>query len=289
MSDQSEQRLEQLYRQTRREQPSAILDQHIRQAAVRALARRRRTWLLGLSSVAVLVLSVSVVLDLLWDDMTTLPRPERVDTFPDRIANDASPRPFSELESVNGYEDSIARQVPERLNGLVPSPSSPAPEEPRSRFAASREEAARQYRESQSELALAESTALHEKAQVLKKATESRPEDADIVIPELPYKLGQLVRLAAGLQGEQSESGVISLYLDNKLILSVRSVIEGHQFKAWQGSEVIGVKVSWVLTPDMFEQCQAGPVYLACELKAGVTGYFESDRLDHIAWDVPHG
>ena len=73
MSDPQQDKLRELYRRSRQEQPSVDLDRQIRDAARRPVQRRSRRWIWGLSTAAVLMLSFTVVLDLYLGDRVQEP------------------------------------------------------------------------------------------------------------------------------------------------------------------------------------------------------------------------
>ena len=68
MTEREDQDLLSLYRRSSQEQPSALLDQRVRNAARRTIKSRRPGWKWGLSTAAVLVLSFSVVLQTYFDE-----------------------------------------------------------------------------------------------------------------------------------------------------------------------------------------------------------------------------
>jgi hypothetical protein len=100
----------------------------------------------------------------------------------------------------------------------------------------------------------------------------------------LPSSVKDLQGLAPNLVVEQSESGLIAVYSANKLVLTVQQQPQGSLFKAWPGSEALGVEMNWQLSPQQFPGCQDGPVYLKCPIQNNVDAYFEADRLDFIQW-----
>ncbi len=141
--------LSQLYRRTRREQPSAELDRAVLAEARLALARRRRRrWLVPLSTAAVLVLGVSLTLYELEAPRPTALEPQAppppvgeaapaAGAMSDRAAERPAPRlPRSAVsprlqeteEALSKRAPSAERDAPEALAPATKAETGPAPE-----------------------------------------------------------------------------------------------------------------------------------------------------------------
>lgn len=100
--DDTDPTLSSLYRATRREQPPAGLDARLLEQARRQAARRRHRWWLPLSSAAVILLGVSLLLEL--DRVEPLlrgPLPSQRES-PRRDAGEMFPRPATQAPAAEG-------------------------------------------------------------------------------------------------------------------------------------------------------------------------------------------
>jgi len=109
-----------------------------------------------------------------------------------------------------------------------------------------------------------------------------------VQIPQFPTTLAELLALGEDLSGGQTSSGLISLYSADKMILMLKPEAGHYRLRAWQGGDVIGVKVDWRLKAADLTDCQQQAVYTSCAMGQGITGYFEGERLDYIEWIQTH-
>ncbi len=273
MNEQQQDKLRELYRRSRNEQPSIEMDQSIRIAALRALNRGRRKWLWGLSSAAVVLLCFSIVMQLVVDQPAQF----------ELESEDMSISEYPASPSLKPRSANESQLIDQKIAGAGPvAESMPS-------LAAD------------SSLEEIRSLAKREAALLLENKTEDEQhalsEDASfdilrsrqaIAIPKLPTDLAGLKAMRAGLSGEE-RAGKISLYAHDKLILVASPETGGFAFRAWPGAQVLGVKVDWDVLPAQWMDCEQENVYLRCVLEQGVDGYFEGQRLDHISWQQPHG
>ena len=285
MNDEQQQKLIELYRRTRQEQPRAELDARIRDAAKRALKPQIDRWVWRLSTAAVLVLSFSVVLNLApWES---------------EMGGDASLAPSEELESRSAPE--LRRQQAEKAESAREKRRAEAspraieklmlPEEPVRKPLQSR-----QLSNGSSLMAPASPPAPESRPAptiLFERAVDFGPGPLSLgdeiqsrqnPLPKLPWQREQLQALAEGLVVETAASGRLSVYHEEKLILTV--TVDGNmaEFKAWKGAEILGVEVDWAMPRPLGEACHEAAVYTQCDLDFGATGYFEEQRLDHITW-----
>lgn len=247
--------LKALYRQSRREQPSEQIDARIRLAAAAPFRRRQKRWIWGLSMAAVIVLSFSLLLEVL-----ILPPPATIN-------GDSS---FEE-----GDKETRERIVP-RLSVPQPLEVAPAPmykkqlsETPRETLDADQAVIARKQRP----------------APATMEAGSALPE-AELMIPLLPLQLDRLLPLDKALTGKQSPDGVIELYRQHRLILQILPQDDGYQLQAFPGAEILGVRVDWLLQPVDLEACDVGPAGGDCRINDQVIANFKHNRLESIRWSV---
>ncbi len=271
MTEQKDQDLLSLYRQSSREEPSALLDQRVRKAAQQAIRSRRPGWKWGLSTAAVLVLSFSVVLQMYFDE-----------GMPEETMDTTTIIPLNEQPSDLAGE--LAMDVP-----IVSQQSAALPAAPVSKLKRSLQK----FEEAEAD-AITAPTTYEIAADFMPEASAetgmAKPEDANVrlvTVPELPFDAAGLRALDSGLTVEQSGSGIIIVYSDNKLVLSIRREGDNLSYRASSGSERLGIKLDWSITPSQLDTCEAKPVYKECQMGQGVTGYFEGDRLDFIQWQRP--
>lgn len=283
MNDQHEKKLLALYRRSRQEEPSQLTDERIRQAAHKVASIRSkeekmpkedRRWLWGLSTAAVLVLSFSIVLQVWMDQDEPFAVPQESALAPvSRAAPDLKPAPAPAASKLDADDTGF-----DSLSGM---PTSAAP---MSEQAVGKEES--MFEEDLEEKA-AHQKALQKKplAHRIEQPVPDSPSLDAVIIPQLPDTLeGLQTMLPRQLVVEQSESGLIVVYMANKLILTVQPQAAGSVYKAWPGSEALGVKVNWQLNPQQLMACKDGSVYLTCPLQRNVDAHFEGTRLDFILW-----
>ena len=273
MSDPQQQSLRTLYRRSRIEQPSELLDKRVRKAASRAIYQKRTRWLWGLSTAAVLVLSVNIVFQLLdtGDDFapTLMQDSEPSSPMVSKEREELAQRKISSAPRTLAQQQDVGEQLKHEAVA-----SSLAKKSVQSDVASqSLQSDNMQANEVFSETPGVASMTLTKEAVSLQT-----------VIPELPFQLSELLLLDRSLSGEQDSNGDISLYQGSRLVLRL-TVSEGPAvFKAWEGSESLGVRVDWSLSPAQLPICNPVDGVLACRLSERSEALFIDNRLDHISW-----
>ena len=264
MNDEDDLKLQALYRESRQEQPSAELDRQIHNAASRALYRKKRHWLWQLSTAAVVLLSFSVVLNLLIDEPETPETMLEEQVLSETLGLAKSPKPAAEAEAVAGApaESSSAREAPM----LMQAPAARALQKDKKPGT----------EPAQSQRMLADDAVI--------ATTEQDNEQPSFQFPRLPADLDGLLKLAEGLRGVQRADATINLYHRDKLILRVQPAEDSTRYLAWPGAEILGVAADWSYTPQSSSNCSQPVPYRRCELTSEVDGFFEGERLDHISW-----
>lgn len=276
MNDKHEEAILVLYRQSRTEQPSDLVDKRIRKAASRAHYRNKKRWLWSLSTAAVLVLSLTVVLklfdgehdsqEILWEDepKQQVLKKKKI-TAPQRILAKPNAR-------INNYPEILAPEEEDiaEISSVV------AESQPQKRV----KSPVRRFRKEEKTESMLMDYAESPVPVLLDNI------DVTAEIPQLPVKLKQLIQLDESLSGEELDNGFIRLYSKNKLILTVSPNKDGFSFKALQGSEILGISVDWSLKAIMLKQCTELNMSTVCSLTDRVKAIFINKRLDHISWQV---
>lgn len=103
-----------LYRATRQEEPGDSLDRAVLEEARRAMSRKRRRWLLPLSTAAVILLGVSLTL-------TQFGPPTLYSPSPEADGRSRIPQPAPATPDREASEQVEARRLAPRLQKAVPS------------------------------------------------------------------------------------------------------------------------------------------------------------------------
>jgi len=106
-------------------------------------------------------------------------------------------------------------------------------------------------------------------------------------IPELPLKLDELLNIDHSLKGEKSTNGDILIYFEKKVIIRLSHLGSTIQFTAWQGSEIMGLKLDWLLTPEQLSECSIvadQKESSICSLTDQVKAHFRDNKLEFITW-----
>lgn len=296
MTDPQDDKLIKIYQHSRHEQPSVAMDKKIRHAAEQALYRKRKRWLWGLSTAAVIVISFNVVLQLMLEEtaedevvmrdelskpgspMATAPRSVEMDDNAtlQRIDSDDTTSVFSEESEIT--TPAAGLQVDKMI--------SPARE--REQAESARIDFSEVLKERSFDVPDKEARNKTEMTQLQASKEKKRIKASTLpIIPDLPSTLDGLLSINKQLVGEQSVSGLITLYHRDKLVLTVKPGAELIQFKAWPGSSILGIKMDWSVKPVQSAGCIKGPVYQVCDLNKQVKAMFEEDRLDHVLWNKP--
>ncbi len=271
MSEEDDLKLAALYQKSRQEQPSAEIDRQIHNAASRAIYQKSRHWFWRFSTAAVVLLSFSVVLNLLINEMDSPETLIEEQVLPESMDMARAPQPDAEEESVVDApaEYSAARRAP--LMTEAPAPSAPA---------------LSKQKKLSTEPILSQRMLSEDSAVASSVQDTSQPVRE---IPRLPVVLDELLGMADALRGVERADGTINLYHRDKLILRVQPQADSVLFMAWPGAHILGIKVDWFYQPQSFNRCSQPVPYRRCELTGQVEGFFEGQRLDHIRWSQQPG
>jgi hypothetical protein len=273
MSKQWENNLQALYQASRQELPPAELDKKIRLAAQKAVQRKSSNLKWYLSSAALVLLTVNVVL------FTYVPEPELIET----------PRQATSLP---------AKKIPSLP---LPKPE-PAPvpvieteiDNMASRDVIKRDMLPKSASQSNTPLAPERSEDMQEdslKTGTLRKLQikEAYQEASDvgqnkgISLPQnLPFDMNSLLAGHDDLKGRQS-SDSLEISRDNKPVLKMKKVEQGIAIEAYQGAQRWGVDAEWGHSSERALNCLKEE-YLICELTGQVQGGFENGHLIFIRW-----
>ncbi len=287
MNQQQQQALRELYRQTRDEQPSQMLDRRIRQAARQQLQRRRPRWIWGLSTAAVLVLSFSLVLELGVQDAGAPAEYEQELGKPLSSATHESPESApapAPASAPPGAPSSASRGAPGMKKELFRQPPPLADEAEMSARASEQHptesvqslEAARTPHPASGQRA--GDTMQAPKSRVVPEAM-TRP-----VLPELPLQASAWQALSSALTVIEPAADRLEIVHNGQKILSLTRLEQGARFKAWPGSQFIGVKADWSVSRHQFTDCHAESGYQVCVWDGDVQAVFDGARLDHLRW-----
>jgi hypothetical protein len=285
MNQQEQQALRALYRQTRNEQPSHMLDRRIRQAAMQQRQRRRPRWIWGLSMAAVLVLSFSLVLQLGVQD-AGLPAEYEQD-----LHKPLSSTPHEPPESAPapafappGVPSSPSRSTPGMKKELLRPPRQLADEAEISTQASEQ-----RLTESIQSLGAArtEDQASSRGQGGTKPAPMARVAPTPVttpVLPTLPVQLLTWQAWSSALTVIERDSDHLEIVHQGRKIVDLKRSEQGTRFNAWRGSEFIGVKADWSVSRYQFGDCHTDSSYQVCVWDGDVHAVFDGARLDHIRW-----
>lgn len=282
MNDPHDDKLLKLYQQSRQEQPSTQMDNKIRKAAKAAHYRKHKRWLWGLSTAAVIVISFNVVFELVFMEETG----SQLEMIPPLIQTQEAPSVIRQQKMIG--PDTMESEVDELIDEMDSADDK--------EFARLQEiHSGGRLKESRQALMPKKSLNALERPPAVKYRSQAKALDLGAIapssamhpavyIPDLPANLEQLLAIDPDIKGQQSTRGLITLTVQNKVILVVNPEGRTIQFKAWPGSERLGIKLDWNLIPTGMRNCEFGPVYTRCDISDDVRGYFEGNRLDHISW-----
>ena len=282
MNDHDNEDLLALYRRSRQEQPSELVDRRIRQAALNASRKTQPNWLWGLSKVAVVVLSFSVVLQLWLDNQlpedVVIEREQGLDDRPMAVLPERS----VELPAQEAPPASIAADLSVRQKSTLEETASPGGASGSTQSSAPTTNRLAVSPEPLESIS-ADEALLADSPSVFSEFVASIP----LPVPELPTNSQELSQLAPQLTVERDPSGLLTVNDDNTLILSMSETADGFVFKAWPDSVVMGIDFPWDIQPENFADCMQEADNLVCNIGEELTGYFEGQRLDHIEWKQP--
>ena len=281
MNDHEQRALRELYRNTRDEAPSELLDQRIRRAAMHQLGRRRRHWIRGLSTAAVLVLAFSVVIQLDW-----LAKDPLLESAMDSDSGSSSPaqsRSYLPTAPEFHSDQAAAPMAPpvHKKQAFNEQPmsaaetSEPLRPEPR--------RSGRQATESKA-LSLPDRFASDQAEPAARRSAEIA---APVQIPLLPHDPDELQTLAPGLGRGAKDHDWLTFCYDDRRVLDMQPDSTGTRFRARPGSEVLGVVIDWKMERDALNACHDEGTYTVCGWLDGVEAVFADERLDHVRWYQP--
>lgn len=279
MNDKHEEAIRSLYRQSGTEQPSVFVDKRIRKAASRALYKNTKQWVWSLSTAAVLVLSFTVVLNLIDVEPELFPVTEQ-DELKQQVLK-------------KNRIKSQQRKVPSYFPVLKSPPPASVSMEQESIQQLRLEEAQGMQRNKRKLLSSSSSARQMEKDEtpsfdVIESSAMMVEDNASVktTIPQLPHQLEQLLALDKSLTGEKQENGLIKLYVKNQLILTLLPGESDFTLMAWPGAEIIGVEVDWHVSIQELDNCSESNTQTICSLTDQLKAVFISDKLDHVTWSV---
>ncbi len=275
MSKQWKNNLKALYQQTRQESPAPELDQKIRLAAQKAIQRKTPNLKWYLSSAAVVLLAVNVVLFIIFPEPEVIEIPGQVAAVPsnDRLSKapaiHSNPAPMmdSELTGVEAQKPGQTEKVEQREVQQNKSTARKMLSELNDDF---NHRLKREAEETSQVLELYESSG-------------SQKPSFDIRIPNnLAFDVHTLIAGHPALTGRQFTDS-LEINQNNKLILKMNRVQQGLLIEAYPESQLWGVYAQWGLSSDGAENC-IQKEYLICDLSNDIQGGFENNRLIFIRW-----
>jgi hypothetical protein len=275
MSKQWKNNLKALYQQTRQESPAPELNQKIRLAAQKAIQRKTPNLKWYLSSAAVVLLAVNVVLFIIFPEPEVIEIPEQVAPVPsnDRLSKapaiHSNPAPMmdSELAGVEAQKPGQTEKVEQREVQQNKSTARKMLSELNDDF---NHRLKREAEETSQVLELYESSG-------------SQKPSFDIRIPNnLAFDVHTLIAGHPALTGRQFTDS-LEINQNNKLILKMNRVQQGLLIEAYPESQLWGVYAQWGQSSDDAENC-IQKEYLICDLSNNIQGGFENNRLIFIRW-----
>ena len=265
MKSQWQKNLEHLYQQSRVEYPPAELEQKIRKAALTSIQNKKNHFSWYLSTAAVFLLCVNVVL------LTYYPQTEDV-----------------EIRS-----KSTADQTVDRSPAVKGLPETPAPaKELSSDTDYLRQKSIMQKREVLHDNKETDNGALSrfssDQASTVVETEEAPAKPATVtpavLIPRfLPFNLKQLMEGHEGLSGDQGDNS-LNIYRAGKRLLSISRQHQGLTIQAYQGAELWGIHANWGQSAANDSECLSGDFQI-CDLNSQVKGGFKNNQLVFIRWE----
>jgi hypothetical protein len=275
MSKQWKNDLKALYQQTRQELPPPELNQKIRQAALKAIQRKSPNLKWYLSSAAVVLLAVNVVLFIYLPEPEVIEIPEQRSTepynqmLPKTPVIQSNPAPIVDSE-FDGIETKKLRQIGKLEQRDLQRNKSTA-------------------KKVQPELndvfidSLKTETEETGHALELYEASDSQKPSFDIKVPKnLPFDIHTLIAGHTNLTGRQF-SDSLEINRNNKLILKMNRVQQGVLIEAYSEAQLWGVSAKWGLSAGGTSNCMQKE-YLICDISNDIQGGFENNRLIFIRW-----
>ena len=323
MKHEDQKAIRKLYRQTRTEQPSSELDQRIRIAAHDDIATKKPNWVWSLSTAAVILLSVNVVLNvydpdqdetaILFEEIRKKPAEQSqgqsydfapadsssdaqfIDTMKPIVRKDSAPflAPQSVMPEVS-IEAKSVQESEERLP-VIRKDTEIRPQSIKSEGVEKKKRSSRLFLDESKEQQSKSSSSVDRQytapkslglgqAPVQSRAVE-KAAVYRFVTPHLPTSPESLLKLDTSLTVEQDDDSLILIYRNSHLILTVQTLSDTYLFEAYRGSELIGVEMEWSLTPaTLGNHCLLQDSITRCALNETSDAYFEGEHLIYIRW-----
>ncbi len=263
-----------LYRLGRQENPSNLVDKRIKNAAHRVTLKRQRRWVWSLSTAAVIVLSFTVVLNVVETEIETTSNFPISAPLSQGVINDIAPieieNSFSEdtsltMHETKEFESQVATKLESRKHKMAKEKLEPT----RNKANLKRMNAA------PSLLTLASPA---DSALALEEQSEH------LTLPVLPTELHGLLLLDDSLTGDEVGNKIQVFYKDKKIIelIKYRSLVV---FKAWKGSEIISLKVNWDMAISELKNCEVRRAKKICNLNKHIQAVLIEEKLEYIIWE----
>jgi hypothetical protein len=275
MSKQWKNNLQALYKQTRQELPTPELDQKIRLAAQKAVKRNSPNLKWYISSAAVVLLAVNVVLFTYVPESEIVEIPHRSASRPSDLPQPKAPLPEKNVAPAQEpMVDSIESQKSKESEGLF------KPDVNRNRSEAKKSLPAMQ--DYLSESAQPENEEISQPL-TLKNFSGTVMQGKEIQRPEhIPFDVKRLIAGNSTLSGQQTTNSLI-IYQKNRLILKMTRIHQGFSIDAYPEAQLWGVYAQWGQSTDSYTNCSQQD-YLICDLSDDIQGGFKHDRLVFIRW-----
>lgn len=257
-----------LFQQTKSYSPSKALDQKILLAAKHKIAKpkpnhKRLIW--GLSSVAVVVLSVNIALKLVIEPTQsplTIQQPS-LEIPSSSIQNDVvadekfNSRPFTQADALKESEPVSSKQSIKKS-------------------LAKKEQ--RLYSETQ--LLDSESVANPSFSQAMKT-----PKTKSLDIPLFSFDLEKLKQSFGQLTIKQISPDIIHINNNERLILTLHREKNADVFiTAFPQKNELNLNIDWSLSPTQLQQCVTQENTIKCRLNSKQTAHFKNSSLVKVTW-----
>jgi len=263
-----------LYRLGRQEHPSDLVDKRIKNAAYRVTMKRQRRWVWSLSTAAVIVLSFSVVLNVVETEIETtsifpksapLPQGAHYDIAPIDIENSFAEDSSVTMRETKEFESQVATKLESRKHKIAKEKLEPT-----------RKKANLKRMNASPGLSTLASPA--DSALALEEPSEY------LSLPVLPTELKGLLLLDDSLTGDEVGNKIQVFYKDKKIIelIKYNSLVV---FKAWKGAEIISLKVNWDMAISELKNCEVRRAKKICNLNKKVQAVLIEEKFEYIIWE----
>lgn len=235
-----------LYQKTRRQQPSAQLDDKILTAANTQLkhrAKKPKRIIWALSSVAVLVLSVNVGLKLLLEAPVSMAPPPVASSSP-RLQQERMSIKMDKAISEKRIQKEVLKQKSRSMKQQsMPSPTTIAQQKP------------------------------------MPNALEI--EFTFTTPPTIPFNVTEILKLNNTITALQKSSYEIQVYVKKDLILSLKRLSTKRiEITAYPQANELGLNINWALKPNQLNGC----IKDQCALNTVQTAYFRNNTVIKVRW-----